>query len=119
MELFTVYLYINYKRTLTHSNTSFFEKQLQQINLIFQIQQQQNELQNYKTSSQKKKRWTKQEDQLLIQQIKLFGINECKKIQIDGKTTSQIYFRLRYLKEAYLQNKGRKDLQWLRQFEKE
>ncbi|CAL5985140.1 SANT/Myb_domain [Hexamita inflata] len=109
-------------------------QQLHQIDLLLQIseiQQKIAQVQSEMQLAQRRKaetqeinqklrsRWSAQEDQQLVSQVKLLGIQNCQEIaqKIANKTASQVYFRLRYLKNVYQQDKevyqNKTDLQWL------
>ncbi|CAL6081251.1 SANT/Myb_domain [Hexamita inflata] len=109
-------------------------QQLYQIDLLLQIndiRQQIAQVQSEIQLTQRRKagtqeinqklrsRWNAQEDQLLVSKVKLFGIHNYQEIaqNIPNKTASQVYFRLRYLKSIFQQDKevyqNKTDLQWL------
>ncbi|CAL5985143.1 SANT/Myb_domain [Hexamita inflata] len=93
---------------------SIFNQQLIQIHLLLQIErtrdQIKNQIHNNKSKTNKKRQfWTKQQDEELIQQINQIGIMNYKQISVQNKTSSQVYFRLRYLKGVYFQNKDKFD----------
>ncbi|CAL5985149.1 SANT/Myb_domain [Hexamita inflata] len=94
---------------------SIFNQQLIQIHLLQQIERTRDQIKNQihinnKSKTNKKRQfWTKQQDEELIQQINQIGIMNYKQISVQNKTSSQVYFRLRYLKGVYLQNKDKFD----------
>ncbi|CAL6025318.1 SANT/Myb_domain [Hexamita inflata] len=91
---------------------SIFNQQLIQIHLLLQIERTRDQIKNQiRINSKSKKRqfWTKQQDEELIQQINQIGTTNYKQISIQNKTSSQVYFRLRYLRGVYLQNKDKFD----------
>ncbi|CAL6031761.1 SANT/Myb_domain [Hexamita inflata] len=51
-------------------------------------------------------RWTADEDKLLIQQLQIHGIKGLDLFNIPTKSSNQVYYRLRYLKQVFLQSKG-------------
>ncbi|CAL6002540.1 SANT/Myb_domain [Hexamita inflata] len=51
-------------------------------------------------------RWTADEDKLLIQQLQIHGIKGQDLFNIPTKSANQVYYRLRYLKQVYLQQKS-------------
>ncbi|CAL6011264.1 SANT/Myb_domain [Hexamita inflata] len=51
-------------------------------------------------------RWTADEDKLLIQQLQIHGIKGQDLFNIPTKSSNQVYYRLRYLKQVFLQSKG-------------
>ncbi|CAL6031739.1 SANT/Myb_domain [Hexamita inflata] len=57
------------------------------------------------TQRKRRERWTADEDQLLIQQLQIHGM-KVELFNIPTKSSNQVYFRLRYLKQVYLQSKG-------------
>ncbi|CAL6044025.1 SANT/Myb_domain [Hexamita inflata] len=94
-----------------------YSQQLLQMHLLLEINELQVQIQEIKElmtkchikneSVQKRRitRWTEEEDQLLIDQMHAAGTQNYKQIQIVTKSASQVYFRLRYLKNVFLQNK--------------
>ncbi|CAL6050063.1 SANT/Myb_domain [Hexamita inflata] len=95
-----------------------YSQQLLQMHLLLEINELQVQIQQIKElmaskchikkeSVQKRRitRWTEEEDQLLIDQMHAAGTQNYKQIQIVTKSASQVYFRLRYLKNVFLQNK--------------
>ncbi|CAL6040663.1 SANT/Myb_domain [Hexamita inflata] len=90
---------------------SIFNQQLIQIHLLLQIERTRDQIKNQIRINQSKKRqfWTKQQDEELIQQINQIGTTNYKQISVQNKTSSQVYFRLRYLRGVYLQNKDKFD----------
>ncbi|CAL6052465.1 SANT/Myb_domain [Hexamita inflata] len=107
--------------------------QLYQIALLLQIGDIQAEITKIKKemtlrrtdhshTNSKRSRWSQQDDQQLVTQVKLLGIHNYQEIsqKIPNKTASQVYFRLRYLKGVFLQEKevyqNKTDLQWFGEF---
>ncbi|CAL5990727.1 SANT/Myb_domain [Hexamita inflata] len=93
-----------------------FNEQLIHVHLLLEINEVQNLIKQHKIMCRKKQqprikednrclRWTKEEDQLLVDQIGIMGIQNYKQINIPSKSTQQVYFRIRYLSNVVLQNK--------------
>ncbi|CAL6068034.1 SANT/Myb_domain [Hexamita inflata] len=94
-----------------------FSQQLVQVHLLLQIKEVQDQIQRAKQytkcskqlqtpeSQAKRSRWTAAEDQLLVQQIRALGIENYKQVKMESKSSSQVYFRLRYLKNVCMQDK--------------
>ncbi|CAL6082143.1 SANT/Myb_domain [Hexamita inflata] len=109
--------------------------QLYQIALLLQIGDIQAEITKIKQeitlrrtrtdhlqTNSKRSRWSQHDDQQLVTQVKLLGIHNYQEIsqKIPNKTASQVYFRLRYLKGVFLQEKevyqNKTDLKWFGEF---
>ncbi|CAL6107067.1 SANT/Myb_domain [Hexamita inflata] len=106
-----------------------FESQLMQVHLLLQIDELQklvkaaraeNVVLNKKQPQAKPRlrdKWSEEEDALLVAQVKLLGTHRFREIalNIPTKTESQVYFRLRYLRHVFEQDKevqrNRTDLQ--------
>ncbi|CAL6002548.1 SANT/Myb_domain [Hexamita inflata] len=58
------------------------------------------------TRLRQRDRWTADEDKLLIQQLQIHGIKGQDLFNIPTKSSNQVYYRLRYLKQVFLQSKG-------------
>ncbi|CAL6031759.1 SANT/Myb_domain [Hexamita inflata] len=78
------------------------QAQIEQIqsNRIFNSQNKQN------MRLRQRDRWTADEDKLLIQQLQIHGIKGQALFNIPTKSSNQVYYRLRYLKQVYLQQKS-------------
>ncbi|CAL6002546.1 SANT/Myb_domain [Hexamita inflata] len=74
-------------------------EQIQSI-IIFNSQNKQN------MRLRQRDRWTADEDKLLIQQLQIHGIKGQDLFNIPTKSANQVYYRLRYLKQVYLQQKS-------------
>ncbi|CAL6111772.1 SANT/Myb_domain [Hexamita inflata] len=109
-------------------------QQVYQIDLLLQISDIQQKIaliksemqlqrcraKNQKINQKLRSRWSAKDDQQLVRQVKLLGIQNCQEIaqNIPNKTTSQVYFRLRYLKSLFQQDKeqvyrNKTELQWI------
>ncbi|CAL6005476.1 SANT/Myb_domain [Hexamita inflata] len=92
------------------------QAQITKIKQEMALKQTRTDLQTQTNS--KRSRWSQQDDQQLVTQVKLLGIHNYQQIaqKIPNKTASQVYFRLRYLKGVFLQEKevyqNKTDLQW-------
>ncbi|CAL6031757.1 SANT/Myb_domain [Hexamita inflata] len=69
----------------------------------YRIMKSQNKLQ---PRLRQRDRWTADEDKLLIQQLQIHGIKGQALFNIPTKSSNQVYYRLRYLKQVYLQQKS-------------
>ncbi|CAL6050129.1 SANT/Myb_domain [Hexamita inflata] len=106
-----------------------FESQLMRVHLLLQIdelQKQVNAVRAENAALNKKQpqakprlrdKWSEEEDALLVAQVKLLGTHRFRQIalNIPTKTENQVYFRLRYLRHVFEQDKevqhNRTDLQ--------
>ncbi|CAL5979815.1 SANT/Myb_domain [Hexamita inflata] len=106
-----------------------FECQLMRVHLLLQIDELQklvkaaraeNIVLNKKQPQAKPRlrdKWSEEEDAVLVAQVKLLGTHRFREIalNIPTKTESQVYFRLRYLRHVFEQDKevqhNRTDLQ--------
>ncbi|CAL5998445.1 SANT/Myb_domain [Hexamita inflata] len=96
-----------------------FNKQLQSVYLLTQIEELQKQILDLKTqrssktqqpaleSKTKRSRWTSQEDQKLLQLVKKHGVRSYAFLaeQMQDKLPDQVYFKIRYLKQLYQNSK--------------
>ncbi|CAL6050085.1 SANT/Myb_domain [Hexamita inflata] len=82
------------------------QAQITKIKQEMALRQTRTDLQTQTNS--KRSRWSQQDDQQLVTQVKLLGIHNYQQIaqKIPNKTASQVYFRLRYLKRCIFTGKG-------------
>ncbi|CAL5996589.1 SANT/Myb_domain [Hexamita inflata] len=95
-----------------------FNKQLQSVYLLTQIEEVQKQILDLKNqrckvqqqtseSRAKRSRWTSQEDQKLLQLVKKHGVRSYAFLaeQMQDKQPDQVYFKIRYLKQLYQNSK--------------
>ncbi|CAL6011263.1 SANT/Myb_domain [Hexamita inflata] len=89
-----------YQELLTQIQETQAKIEQIQSNRIFNSQNKQN------MRRRQRDRWTADEDKLLIQQLQIHGIKGQDLFNIPTKSANQVYYRLRYLKQVYLQQKS-------------